>query len=325
MKKKLLSLVAMLCCASFLLCACSGGGADAGGDAAQGDGGSASSGNTRICFLAQANNTFQASLRDAIEAKAKDIGVKADTFNADNDVSTQLDQIESAIASGYDAIILCAVDSAGVLPGAQAVKDAGIPLVCVNMLVDDENAYDVYVGSDDVDAGTIQGDWVKEKTGGKCKIGLLHVPMGCSAEIGRTQGLKQSLLDVCPDAVVVAEDDGKAQIDEGMRIAEDWMQTYPDITIIIAQNDAMGLGAMQAVMSAGKKDDILICGVDGDQDAVQAIIDGTYDMTVFQNAEGQGSKAVEVTLGLIGGETYDKSVMIPFEAITADNAADYLA
>lgn len=318
MKKRLFAALLLLSMTLTTLCACSTGGAGSG--AGSGAGG----GDTRICFLAQANNTFQASLRDAITAKSEELGIKVDTFNADNDVSTQLDQIESAVASGYDAIILCAVDSAGVLPGAQTIKDAGIPLVCVNMLVDDENAYDVYVGSDDVDAGTIQGEWVKEQTGGSCKIGLLYVPIGCSAEVGRTKGLKQSLLDVCPDAVVVAEDDGKAQIDEGMRITEDWMQTYPDIDIIVAQNDAMGLGAMQAVLSAGKKDDILICGVDGDQDAVQAIIDGTYDMTVFQNAAGQGSMAVEVALGLIGGETYDKSVMIPFEAITAENAADYL-
>ncbi len=247
-----------------------------------------------------------------------------DAFNADNDITKQLDQIESAIASKYDAILISAVDSNGITPGTKAAMEAGIPVICVNMLVEDESAYDVYVGSDDVDAGRIQGEWLKEATGGVAKIGLLYVPIGCSAEVGRTKGLKESFLDVCPDAVVVAEDDGKAQIDEGMRITEDWLQTYPEIDTIIAQNDSMALGAMQAVLAAGKKDDIIICGVDGDQAAVQAIIDGTFDMTVFQNSKGQASMGVEVAVGMINGESYDKSVIIPFEAITADNAEDYL-
>ena len=307
------------------LCACSGGESGGGSDA-KSSGGDSAAGNSgkKICCLLQANNTFMASLREAVEAEAKTQGVSVDIFNADNDINMQLDQIESAVANQYDAIILVAVDSEGVAPGARSIMDAGIPLVCMNLKVSDESLYDVYVGSDDVDAGTILGEWAREATGGECKIGWLHVPMGCTAQIGRTQGITETLIDVCEGAEVVAEDDGQAQMDEGMRITEDWLQTYPEIDIIIAENDSMGLGAMQAVLAAGKKDEILICGVDGDQAAVQAIIDGTYDMTVFQNAEGQGTTAVEVAVGLINGESYDKEIVIPFEPITAENAEDYL-
>lgn len=323
MKKSGIKLMAILCVVCLLLMGCSTSGDKGTADGGSSDETQAKKGDIRICYLAQANNTFQASLRDAAETKAKELGAKIDVFNGDNDITTQLDQIESAVANNYDAIILCAVDTKGVASGVQMIKDAKIPLVCVNMLIEDEELYDVYVGSDDVEAGKIQGDWLKKATDGKCNIGILYVPIGCSAEVGRTKGFEESFLDASPDAKVLVEADGQAQIDEGMRYVEDWLQTYPDLDVIVAQNDSMGLGAMQAVVAAGKKDDILICGVDGDQDAIQAIVDGTYDMSVFQNAEGQGSKSVEVACGLVNGETFEKSVMIPFEPITVDNAKDY--
>lgn len=311
MGKSMLRIIALSCVLSLAAAAGSFGG-DAPGKG------------LRFCFLAQANNTFMASLRDAIERKSSELGIAVDFFNGDNDIVTQLNQMESAVASKYDAIILCAVDTSGIKPGAEMVMKAGIPLVCVNLLIEDESLYDVYVGSDDVDAGRIQGEWLGKKTGGKCNIGILYVPIGCSAEVGRTKGFKETFLNVYPEAKVLVEADGKAQIDEGMRIAEDWLQTYPNLDVIVAQNDSMGLGAMHAVLAAGKKDDIVICGVDGDHDAVQAILDGTFDMTVFQNAKGQGTTAVDVALGLVKGEKFDKAVIIPFEPITAENAREYL-
>lgn len=276
----------------------------------------------RVAFLAQANNTFWAKLTENAVAKAKEMGITLDTFNAGNEVNEQIAQLESAMSNNYDAIIIGAVDSAGLKETCQQVMDAGIPLVTCNLKVDDE-AYDVYVGSEDYDAGFIQGSWIAEATDGECNVGVLYVPIGCSAEIGRTAGLKASLFEKYDTAKIVAEDDGKAMIDEGMRITEDWLQSHSEITVIAAENDQMALGAMQACQSAGR-DDILICGVDADQEAVQAIIDGSMAMTVFQNSKDQAQTAVEVAVGLAKGKTYDKEVIIPFEEVNKDNAEDYL-
>ena len=276
----------------------------------------------RLCFLAQANNTFWAALTENAVAKAEEMGVQIDTFNGNNEVNEQITQLESAISSGYDAIIIGAVDSAGLKETCQQAMDAGIPLVTCNLKVDDET-YDVYVGSEDYDAGTIMGNWIAEKTGGKCNLGILYVPIGCSAEIGRTAGLKDSLLDKYEDVVVVAEDDGQAMIDEGMRITEDWLQAHPEIEVIAAENDQMALGALQACKAAGR-DDIIICGIDAEQEAVQAVIDGEMGMTVLQNSKAQAETAVETAVGLAKGETFDKEIIIPFEEVNAENAEEYL-
>lgn len=276
----------------------------------------------RLCFLAQANNTFWAALTENAVAKAKELGVQMDTFNANNEVNEQITQLESAISSGYDAIIIGAVDSAGLKETCKQTLDAGIPLVTCNLKVDDET-YDVYVGSEDYDAGYIMGEWIAEKTGGKCKVGLLYVPIGCSAEIGRTAGLKAALFDKYEDAVIVAEDDGQAMIDEGMRITEDWLQAHPEIEVIAAENDQMALGALQACKAAGR-DDIIICGVDADPEAVQAVVNGEMGMTVLQNSKAQAETAVETAVGLAKGETFDKEIIIPFEEVNAENAEEYL-
>lgn len=324
MKKRLTLLVALVMAICLVLGACSGGGGGSGSagggsePAASGDAGGG--GDLSICFLGSGLNTFGAALRDAAQAKADEMGVKFDYLNADSDVNTQTEQIENAAAKGYDAIILMGVEGN---VSIEPIIKADIPLVVVNMRVDDER-YDVYVGSDDVEAGRMQGEWLAEATGGECKIGLLYVYMGCSTQIERYAGLKESLLDKYPDAEVVVEDDGQAMMDEGMRIMEDWLQVHPEINVIAAQNDAMALGAMQAILAAGKKDDIIIAGVDADPNAVQAIADGTFDMTVFQDAVGQGSTAVETAVGLVNGETYEKWVKIPFVPIDSTNVADYL-
>ncbi len=276
----------------------------------------------RLAFLAQDNNTFWAALTENAVSKAKDDGVSLDTFNAGGEVSEQIAQLESAISNGYDAIIIGAVDSSGLKDTCQQAMDAGIPLVACNLKVDDDT-YDVYVGSEDYDAGYIMGTYIAEVTGGECNVGLLYVPIGCSAEIGRTEGLHASLFDVYDGVVIVAEDDGSAMIDEGMRITEDWLQAYPEINVIAAENDQMALGALQACKNAGR-DDIIICGIDAEQEAVQAVIDGTMAMTVFQNSKAQAQTSIEVAIGLVNGESYDKEVIIPFEEVNADNAADYL-
>ena len=277
----------------------------------------------KICFLGAGSNTFGTALRKAAETKAQEIGIKMDYFNANGDIATQLTQIESAISNKYDAIILQSTDATGVNDAVDNIKAAGIPLVVVNMMCSND-AYDVYVGSNDVEAGRLQGEWLLEKTGGEAKIGLLLVYMGCSTQIERFQGLKEAFLDKAPDAEIVIQADGKAQRDEGMRIMEDWLLAYPEIDVIAAQNDSMALGAMQAILAANKKDDIIIAGVDADPDAVQAIIDGTFDMTVFQDANGQGSTAVETAVGLIQGKQYEKRIDIPFISVDITNAADYL-
>lgn len=109
-----------------------------------------------------------------------------------------------------------------------------------------------------------------------------------------------------------------------MRITEDWLQKYPEISAIAAENDNMAMGALNAVINAGRKDEIVIIGVDAIQDALLSIQNGELDATVFQNGKAQGATSIEVAYAIASGQAYEKKTLIPFELVTKDNVDDFL-
>jgi inositol transport system substrate-binding protein len=269
-----------------------------------------------------AHTQFLENVTDAALAQAEERGVEIISMNGNDDIDTQINDVESLITRGVDAIILNPLDRAGLGRSVDNVKAAGIPLVEVNTFTNNDK-YDVYVGSDEVVAGKTQGDWVAKNMGDSGNICILYGVMGHSGQIGRFEGVKQSLLDQYPGWTLLADMTGEWKRSEGLRITEDWIQTYGnEIDVIAAQNDEMALGALQAVQEAGL--DIAVLGIDATPDAIQSVIDGGLKLTVFQNSKAQGSEAVNVAIGLVNGETYPKIYDIPYEEVTTENAQVYL-
>lgn len=280
-------------------------------------------GDIKLAFLGAGSNTFGVTLKAAADEKAAELGVTLDYFLANMDLPTQISQIEACITQGYDAIILQPANAQGIVDSVDAIHEAGIPLVLVNMSVDSEN-YGVYVGSDNIEAGRIQGEWLLEKTKDweEVNIGYITVTMGTSTQIDRLAGFEEAYMDVADNYQVLSYGESKAQRDLGMSIMEDWLLAYPQMNVVVCQNDSAALGAMQAIVDAGKSDDILLLGIDAEPDAIQGIIDGEFSMSVYQDAYGQGVTSVEVAVGLAQGETYEKTVMIPYIPIDSENAEE---
>ena len=95
---------------------------------------------------------------------------------------------------------------------------------------------------------------------------------------------------------------------------------------MIANNDEMAIGAIQALKAAGiSMDDVVVGGVDATQDALAAMAAGELDVTVFQDAAGQGSGSIDAALQLARGEEVDQKVYIPFELVVPSNMDQYMA
>lgn len=123
---------------------------------------------------------------------------------------------------------------------------------------------------------------------------------------------------------VVATQTANWKRDEAMALAEDWITTYgDDLKAIICENDDMGMGALSAAQAAGR-DDIIIGGVDGLDDAVAAVKDGSYGVSVLQDSAGQGRVGVDVAVAAAKGEEVEPDTRIPFRPITKDNVDAYL-
>ncbi len=272
------------------------------------------------------NDTFQTYVAEAATAKAKELGYKIDIKDAQEDVVKQQDQVNTMIEMGYDAIIVVPVDTSAMGPITDAVTAAGIPLVYVNRNPfgteqPPEGVY--YVGSQEIVAGQLQGEYLVEKMGEKGGVGILMGILSNEGAVKRTEG-NEEVLSKYPDIKILAKEAGDWQSDKGMALTENWLTAYGDqLTAILANNDNMAIGALQALEAAGR-DDVIVMGVDAIPDALNLVKEGKLDATVLQDANGQGAGGVEVADKAVSGNAPDAITWIDFVLITPENVDEYL-
>lgn len=265
-------------------------------------------------------NEFIVNIADEMQKKANDLGVELVTVDAERSALKQVEQVESFIAQGVDAIILnpCEVEASSA--AVQKAKAANIPIINVNSAT--SAAPTAFVGSDDVESGRIAMKHIAEKLGGKGNVFIIHGYMGQAAQIQRDKGAKEVLKDYS-GIKLVAEQTGEWDRAKAMSLTENWIQSHGDkIDAIFAHNDEMGMGAVKALENANLNDKVVVVSIDAITDAVQAVKKGRLDATVFQNAQEQGGKAVEAAVKIAKGEPYNKEVIVPFKLITQVNVAE---
>jgi ABC-type sugar transport system substrate-binding protein len=258
---------------------------------------------------------------NAAKTWAEENGVNYTSYDGNNDAATQLDQVETMISQGVDAIILNPQDADACSACVDAAVEAGIPIVGVNTMVNNDDLT-AYVGSQDVSAGEeIMNYMIDYMEQDSFNIVVLEGPMGQSAQLQRYEGITNVLED--HDGIeILAIDTANWSRSEAMTLMETWITTYGDkIDAVVAENDEMALGAREAITAAGM--DVPCIGIDGITDAVTAVSNGNMIASDFQNAEGQITGALETAVKCVKGEDYEKETWIPFEMITPDNYADY--
>ena len=312
--KKILAILLVLVLALGMFTAC-GGGADAPADDA-----------ITIGFAqCNLNDTFQTYVVDAAKAKAAELGYSIDVQDAQEDVVKQQDQVNVMIEQGYDAIMVVPVDTAAMGPITDAVTAAGIPLVYVNRNpfgTDNPPEGVYYVGSQEIVAGKLQGEFLVGAMGETGGVGILMGILSNEGAVKRTEGNETVLKDY-PGIKILAKETGEWQYDKGMAITENWLTAYgTELTAILANNDGMAIGALQALTAAGR-DDVIVVGVDAIPDAVALVAEGKLDATVLQDANGQGAGGVDVAAKVLGGETPEAITWIDFVLVTPENVADF--
>ena len=250
----------------------------------------------KIGFSSKDNSdTFVAAIADAAEAEAKELGVELLMYDAGGDVNKQISDCETLLAAGVDALVVIPQSVEGSAPVVSMANDAGVPIIVDNGDIGDKN-YTAFVGCTDQESGELLGKWFMEESGLEkgSKVAIIEGPMGQSGQVGRMAGFEEvGMLDYFD---VVATQTANWKRDEAMALAEDWITTYgDDLKAIICENDDMGMGALSAAQAAGR-DDIIIGGVDGLDDAVAAA----------------------------KGEEVEPDTRIPFRPITKDNVDAYL-
>lgn len=274
------------------------------------------------------NDTFQTYILNAAEERAEESGIEVRVENAAEDLIAQQDLVNTLIQNNVDALVVVPVDTSAMGPITDAAQNAGIPLVYVNRnpyAGDEDSMPDgvYYVGSEEIQAGTIQGEYAADQLDGEGGVAILMGILGNEGAVQRTEGVN-SVVDEYDGMEVLAEETAEWQRDQAINIAENWILTYGDnINAILANNDEMALGAVQAIESTGRED-IIVMGVDAIPDALSAISEGRLDGTAFQDAEGQGGTAISILDGLRNGEEPDgKITFIDFQLVSEENVSEF--
>ena len=284
--------------------------------------------------MAKFDDNFLTVLRNGIQAHAKEIGVDVQIEDAGNDVAKQLDQIKNFAASGVQAIIVNPVDTSATQAMSDAAAAAKVPLVYVNrqpINVDKLPDNQAFVASNEADSGTLETKQICKLLAAKGKkeanIYVLEGELSNQAAVQRTKDIHEVMAG--PDCGVklniIAEQTANWSRDEAQNLMTNWLASNKPFDAVIANNDEMAIGVINALKAAGKKpSDTPVGGVDATQDALAAMKAGDLMATVFQNAAGQGAGSLDTAIKLSKGEKVDKKVYIPFELVTPENIANYM-
>lgn len=252
------------------------------------------------------NNPFFVTMAEGAEEKAAELGVQINVVDAGNDPAKQSTDIEDLINTGIDVLIVNPEDSASVGPAIQSALDNGIRVIAIDREVEDADV-DVFIGTDNVAAAQNAGEELLNYLESDDEVVVLEGVPGASSAIDRHEGF----LNAIEDSVnIVASQTANYDRTEALTVTENLLQAHPNIRAIVAANDEMALGAIEAVNGANLTpgEDILITGFDANDDAITAVEEGTMLLTVEQRPDLMGGIAVETALSLFEGEDVDSEI-----------------
>lgn len=283
--------------------ACGAGDESAGG----GDG-------LRIGVTVYDMSSFIAQGQEGMEAYAGENNIDLIWNSAGGDVATQASQVEQLTNAGVDAIIIVPVQADSLGPQLQAAKAADIPVIAVNTTLTDESAITSSVLPDDVAAGKQEMEMMADELGGKGNIVILQGPLGSSPELDRTEGIESALAQN-PGMKVLAKDTANWTRAEAVNKVKNWISSFgEDIDGIVAENDDMGLGAVQALNEAGMK--VPVVGVDGIEDGLGAVQKGDFIGTSLQHGRVELATGLAVAQKVANGERVEREYTYVMPPIT---------
>lgn len=273
--------------------------------------------------MAYFDQNFLTIIRQSIDKEAKARGIDVQFEDARGDVGRQTDQVQSFIGSGVDAIIVDPVDSASTPQLTRLAQQAKVPLVYVNRTPGDKTLPQgvVFVGSDERESGTLQMEALAKMANYKGNVAIMIGNLTDAGALQRTKDVEQVVAKY-PGMKVVQKQPANYARNEGMDLMLNWLGNGEDIDIVAANNDEMAIGAAIALSKSNKK--VLVGGIDATPDGLKALAQDKMQVTVFQDAVGQGKASVDVAQRLIKGEKVDSHLWIPFELVTRENMQKYV-
>ena len=351
--KSLMTIVALVMVASILLVACQPAAPAAPAAAEPAAPAAAEPAKELVAGVAvyKFDDTFMTAVRNTITAEAEG-KIKVEMVDSQNAQATQNDQVDLFVSKGVNALAINPVDRTAASVILDKAKAAGIPIVFFNRepLAEDMAKWDkvYYVGAIAQQSGTMEGQilvdyWKSHPEADLNGDGVMQYVM-LKGEPGhqdaemRTEYSIKAITDAGIKVEKVAEDTGMWDRVKGQeKMAAFLAANEGKIEAVLANNDDMALGAIEALKAAGyfgaDKKFMPVVGVDATAPALAALKDGTLLGTVLNDAKNQGKATLMLTYVLAKGETPTKEntgyeitdgkyVWVDYKMILLENIAD---
>jgi len=274
-------------------------------------------------------NPYYWRMGEGAKRAAEELGIELNFTSAkvNGDIEGQIAVVETELVKNPDAIVLVPMNGTALIPKVMEANSMGIPVITADTRVDDGPAkVETFVGLDEETSFAGMAEWVVDKLGGNGKVAILEGFRGSSTAELRLKGM-MNVFNANPGIEVVASIAADWDTEKGLKASEDILQANPDIDAILGSNDLMALGAVQAVKSAGKLDDVIIVGDDAIPSALASLKNGELNATIDGNTDLVGYEAVMAAYKVVTeGTKLEDWIVVSSSIMTASDVTDeYLA
>jgi ribose transport system substrate-binding protein len=219
------------------------------------------------------------------------------------DVGEQTSIVESVIAMGFDGILMTPADAVGVTPVIKKALAAGIPTVGISTPPEIPPAI-TFAGPQNRESACLVAEYVFEYLGGKGNIVIVGGSVGHPLTALREGGFDDAMAKY-PDIKLLSKQPANWIRSSGLEVMENLLQAFPSpqINAVLCANDEEALGAIEAIESAGRANEMVIGSFDGNEDYLKGIKEGRFLVTLFQDPWKQGFDGMTALIDYLEGKT----------------------
>jgi ribose transport system substrate-binding protein len=271
------------------------------------------------------NNPWFVVLGNTAKERAEQLGYEAIIFDSQNDTAKESDHFDNIITGGYIAILFNPTDADGSIANVRKAKEADIPTFCIDREINSNDVAVTQILSDNYSGCVEMGQYFVKKMNKKGRYVELLGILGDNNTWNRSKGF-HSVVDNYPALKMVAQQPAEFDRTKAMEVLESILQANPDIDAVFCGNDAMAMGAYQALVAADKADKVMVFGFDGAKDVIDSIHDGKIIATGMQFPKRMARMAAEQADEYIKGKRdFPQKVPVAVELVNQENIAKYTA
>lgn len=275
-------------------------------------------------IISTLNNPWFVVLGETARDRAVELGYEANLFDSQNDTAKEAAHFDNVIAAGYSAILFNPTDADGSVASVKRAKSAGIPVFCIDREINSTDAATAQLLSDNF-AGCVElGKYFVEVLGENGKYVELLGLVGDNNTWNRSKGF-HSVVDRYEGLKMVAQQSADFDRNKALEVLESVLQSHSDINAVFCGNDAMAMGAYQALLAAGKADTVKVFGYDGSEDVVKSISEKKIAATVMQYPKVMAKTSAEFAHEYLANNKrdFDQKIPVNVDLVTQKNISDF--